>query len=297
MPGVAVGYATLISGDGPLVVGKGPVRTGVTAILPRPRAELATPVFAGIFSQNGNGELTGSHIVEEIGAFNFPITITNTHSCGVSRDGTLRWMQRVLPAALDSGWGLPVAAETYDGFLNDINGHHLTSSMLPQALDGATGGPIEEGSVGGGTGMITFGFKAGSGTASRIVEWQGKRLHGRRVRAVEFRQAAQFYDSRPARRARSRGAGDPRRHAARRKGLDHRRHRHRCAVPAASDEAAGPPGAARRRHDRRLRLSQFGRHLSRLLDRQSERGAGAVRPRSPTPTSSRIPTSIRSSTR
>ena len=92
--GVAVGYATLITGDGALVVGKGPVRTGVTAILPRPRANLATPVFAGIFSQNGNGELTGSHIVEETGAFNFPITITNTHSCGVSRDGTLRWMQR-----------------------------------------------------------------------------------------------------------------------------------------------------------------------------------------------------------
>ncbi|TIS33918.1 P1 family peptidase [Mesorhizobium sp.] len=173
VPGVTVGYATLISGDGALVVGKGPVRTGVTAILPRPRADLATPVFAGIFSQNGNGELTGSHIVEEIGAFAYPITITNTHSCGVSRDATLRWMQRVLPAAVDSGWGLPVAAETYDGFLNDINGHHLTSEHVARALDGAAGGPIEEGSVGGGTGMISFGFKAGSGTASRIVAWQG----------------------------------------------------------------------------------------------------------------------------
>jgi len=173
IPGVAVGYATLISGDGPLVVGKGPVRTGVTAILPRPLADLAIPVFAGIFSQNGNGELTGSHIIEETGAFNFPITITNTHSCGVSRDGTLRWMQRVLPTAVDSAWGLPVAAETYDGFLNDINGHHLTFDHVAQALDDATGGPIEEGSVGGGTGMITFGFKAGSGTASRIVGWQG----------------------------------------------------------------------------------------------------------------------------
>ncbi|MBZ9759101.1 P1 family peptidase [Mesorhizobium sp. ESP6-5] len=174
VPGVAVGYATLISGDGPLIVGKGPVRTGVTAILPRPRAELATPVFAGIFSQNGNGEMTGSHIIEETGAFNFPITITNMHSCGVSRDGTLRWMNRVLPAAIDSAWGLPVAAETYDGFLNDINGHHLTSEHVAEALDGAAGGPVEEGSVGGGTGMITFGFKAGSGTASRIVAWQGR---------------------------------------------------------------------------------------------------------------------------
>lgn len=173
--GVAVGYSTLISGEGALVVGEGPVRTGVTAILPRPRAELATPVFAGIFGQNGNGELTGSHIIEETGAFNFPITITNTHSCGVSRDGTLRWMQRVLPAALDSGWGLPVAAETYDGFLNDINGHHLGFEHVAAALDGATSGSIEEGSVGGGTGMIAFGFKAGSGTASRLVEWYGRR--------------------------------------------------------------------------------------------------------------------------
>ena len=175
VPGVSVGYATLISGDGPLSVGMGPVRTGVTAIMPRPRAELATPVFAGVFSQNGNGELTGTHIIEETGAFNFPVTITNTHSCGVTRDGTLRWMHKVLPAALDTGWGLPVAAETYDGFLNDINGHHVSFEHVAAALDSAAGEAIEEGSVGGGTGMITFGFKAGSGTASRIVEWQDRR--------------------------------------------------------------------------------------------------------------------------
>ncbi|RJT35054.1 S58 family peptidase [Mesorhizobium waimense] len=173
--GVSVGYATLISGDGPLRVGTGPVRTGMTAILPRPLGELATPVFAGDFSQNGNGELTGSHIIEETGAFNLPVTITNTHSCGVSRDGTLRWMQGVLPAALDSAWGLPVAAETYDGFLNDINGHHLSFEHVEVALDAAAGGAIEEGSVGGGTGMISFGFKAGSGTASRVVAWQDSR--------------------------------------------------------------------------------------------------------------------------
>ncbi|CAN7333594.1 P1 family peptidase [Mesorhizobium sp. LjNodule214] len=173
--GVSVGYATLISGDGPLRVGTGPVRTGVTAILPRPLGELATPVFAGVFSQNGNGELTGSHIIEETGAFNLPVTVTNTHSCGVSRDSTLRWMQRVLPAALDSAWGLPVAAETYDGFLNDINGHHLSFEHVEVALDAAAGGAIEEGSVGGGTGMISFGFKAGSGTASRVVAWQDSR--------------------------------------------------------------------------------------------------------------------------
>lgn len=172
--GVAVGYETLIVGNGPLVVGKGPVRTGVTAILPRPRAELAVPLFAGIFSQNGNGELTGSHMIEEAGAFNFPVTITNTHSCGVTRDATLDWMHKALPSALDSAWGLPVAAETYDGFLNDINGHHVTREHVFSALDSASGGPIEEGSVGGGTGMIAFGFKAGSGTASRLVSWAGK---------------------------------------------------------------------------------------------------------------------------
>ncbi|TIV28590.1 MAG: S58 family peptidase, partial [Mesorhizobium sp.] len=137
VPGVSVGYTTLISGDGPLRVGNGPVRTGVTAILPRPVQELATPVFAGVFSQNGNGELTGTHIIEETGAFNFPVTITNTHSCGVTRDATLRWMHKVLPAALDTGWGLPVAAETYDGFLNDINGHHVSVEHVVAALDRA----------------------------------------------------------------------------------------------------------------------------------------------------------------
>lgn len=174
VPGVSVGYATLIKGDGPLVIGKGPVRTGVTAILPRPRGELDVPVFAGLFSANGNGEMTGSHIIEEIGTFNFPITITNTHSCGVTRDGTLRWMGEKAPQALEATWGLPVAAETYDGFLNDINGHHVTIAHVADAIEGAAGGPIEEGSVGGGTGMITYGFKAGSGTASRLVEWKGQ---------------------------------------------------------------------------------------------------------------------------
>ncbi len=172
--GVSVGYATLISGDGPMVVGKGPVRTGVTAILPRPNEDLHMPLFAGMFSQNGNGELTGAHLIDEFGAFNFPITITNTHSCGVTRDATLRWMHGTHPDTLDSSWGLPVAGETYDGFLSDINGHHVTPEHVFSALESASGGAIEEGSVGGGTGMITFGFKAGSGTASRVVEWAGE---------------------------------------------------------------------------------------------------------------------------
>jgi D-aminopeptidase len=174
VPGVAVGYTTLIEGDGPLVVGQGPVRTGVTAILPRPRAELASPVFAGLFSANGNGEMTGSHLIEEIGTFNLPVTITNTHSCGVARDATVRWLGSKDPDALEDSWGLPVAAETYDGFLNDINGHHLSAEHVAAAIDNATSGPIDEGSVGGGTGMVTFQFKAGSGTASRVVGWQDR---------------------------------------------------------------------------------------------------------------------------
>ncbi len=172
--GISVGYTTLISGDGKLHVGKGPVRTGVTAILPRPVADLATPVYAGMVSFNGNGEMTGSHLIEELGAFNFPITITNTHSCGVTRDATLNWMYRRLPAALDDAFGLPVAAETSDAYLNDMNGHHVTEEHVFAALDGASRGPVEEGSVGGGTGMQTFGFKAGSGTASRLVDWNGE---------------------------------------------------------------------------------------------------------------------------
>jgi D-aminopeptidase len=166
--GVSVGYATLIEGTS--------IRTGVTAILPRPRADLASPMFAGMFSQNGNGELTGWHLIEEMGAFNFPITITNTHSCGVARDATIKWMHKILPASLHDTWGLPVAGETWDGFLNDINGFHVRDDHVFAALDVAAGGPIEEGSVGGGTGMVTLGFKAGSGTASRVVEWGGKRF-------------------------------------------------------------------------------------------------------------------------
>ena len=167
--GVSVGYTTLIEGSGPLVVGEGPVRTGVTAILPRPRADICVPVFAGCFSFNGNGELSGSHYLEEVGQFALPMTVTNTHSCGLARDATLQWINRAQPDAFRESFGLPVAAETYDGFLNDINGFHLTVDHVCTAIDDASAGPIEEGSVGGGTGMKCFGFKAGSGTASRSV--------------------------------------------------------------------------------------------------------------------------------
>ena len=169
--GVEVGYTTLIAGDGPLVVGKGPVRTGVTAIMPRGRAG-NRPCFAGCFSLNGNGELTGSVWIEEAGRLELPVTITNTHSCGVARDATIRWWATHKPEFTDS-WGLPTAGETYDGWLNDINGFHVREEHVLAALDGARGGPIDEGSVGGGTGMNCYEFKGGSGTASRVVGYAG----------------------------------------------------------------------------------------------------------------------------
>ncbi len=171
--GVTVGYATLIRGDGPLVVGKGPVRTGVTAILPRPAGDFR-PCFAGVFSLNGNGEMTGAHFIEEAGRLALPITITNTHSCGLARDATIRWAASRFPGHFDDAFGLPVAAETYDGYLNDINGFHVTEADVLAALDAARAGPVAEGSLGGGTGMKCFGFKAGSGTASRRVALAGQ---------------------------------------------------------------------------------------------------------------------------
>ncbi len=171
--GVEVGYATIVEGDGPLVVGQGPVRTGVTAILPRGRAGVATPVFAGCFSLNGNGELTGSLWIEEAGRCEGPVTITNTHSCGLARDATIRWLVARVPRFAEA-WGLPVAGETYDGWLNDINGFHVREEHVFEAIDTARGGAIEEGSVGGGTGMTAYEFKAGSGTASRVVAYDGE---------------------------------------------------------------------------------------------------------------------------
>ncbi len=172
--GVSVGYTTLINGSGALEVGSGPVRTGVTAILPRPMEQLCDPVMAGVFSLNGNGELTGSHYIEEVGKLSLPITITNTHSCGLARDALIRWATAKFPDVYADGFALPVSAETYDGFLNDINGFHVKSEHVHSAIENATAGPILEGSVGGGTGMKCFGFKAGSGTSSRIIRFAGQ---------------------------------------------------------------------------------------------------------------------------
>lgn len=174
--GVEVGYKTLIRGDGPLVVGQGPVRTGVTAIFPRGRAEPAGAVYAGYFSMSGNGEMSGAAFVDERGRFDGPVTITNTHSCGLTRDVTAQWLfsQHKPGDKVDQPFYLPVSAETHDGSLNDINGHHVKPQDVIDAFEDARGGWIEEGSVGGGTGMRCFEFKGGSGTASRIVNYHGR---------------------------------------------------------------------------------------------------------------------------
>ena len=167
--GVEVGQTTLISGDGKLVVGKGPVRTGVTIVHPRGKSN-ADPVFGAWFTLNGNGEMTGTTWLEESGILEGPIGITNTHSVGVVRDAILQW--QVSRPNLQP-WGLPVVAETYDGGLNDINGFHVKPPDVIRALDGASGGAVAEGNVGGGTGMRCLGFKAGTGTASRVVTIDG----------------------------------------------------------------------------------------------------------------------------
>ncbi|RYZ00785.1 MAG: S58 family peptidase [Chitinophagaceae bacterium] len=169
VPGVLVGYKTLISGSGPLKTGKGPVRTGVTVILPQGRSDKPWP--AGWFCLNGDGEMTGTTVIDEYGLGYGPIGITNTNSVGVVRDAIGAWSIRNFPQAglIDFSFGLPVVAETFDGLLNDINGLHVKKEHVWEALDSARGGRIAEGNVGGGTGMSLFGFKGGSGTASRTV--------------------------------------------------------------------------------------------------------------------------------
>lgn len=171
--GVEVGHTTLISGNGKLETGKGPVRTGVTAILPR--GKTYQPVFAGWAPLNGNGELTGSIWVEESGILEGPILITNTHSVGVVRDAVIAWIYENNLYDTNEGLAaLPVVGETYDGYLNDINGFHIKKEHVFAALNNAKSGTVEEGSVGGGTGMIVHQFKGGIGTSSRKVSIDGK---------------------------------------------------------------------------------------------------------------------------
>jgi len=169
--GVQVGHTTLISGSGKLKVGQGPVRTGVTAVLPRGLDSLSDPVFAAWFSQNGNGEMTGTTWVEESGFLEGPVMITNTHSVGVVRDATIQWRVAHGSAGLDGyWWSLPVVGETWDGWLNDVNGFHVKPEHVMHALDSAHGGSVDEGNVGGGTGMICNGYKGGIGTSSRRLD-------------------------------------------------------------------------------------------------------------------------------
>jgi D-aminopeptidase len=165
VPGVQVGYVTLIEGDH--------VRTGVTAIHPHGPAGTGDPVAAGFHSQNGNGEMTGVSWINESGTFTGPVAITNTHAVGVAHAGIVAWTVRHHPEVAEM-WLLPVAAETWDGYLNDINGQHVTQDAVLAALDATQSGPVEEGSVGGGTGMNCYQFKGGSGTASRLVPFAGQ---------------------------------------------------------------------------------------------------------------------------
>jgi len=169
--GVTVGHTTLISGEGKLQVGKGPVRTGVTAVLPRGKDSMNNPVFAGWWSLNGNGEMTGTTWVEESGFLEGPVMITNTHSVGVVRDAVIQWrVAHGQPDPAGYWWSLPVVAETWDGWLNDINGSQVKPEHAFHAIDSAHNGAVEEGNVGGGTGMICNEFKGGIGTSSRKVE-------------------------------------------------------------------------------------------------------------------------------
>ncbi|HEY3202327.1 MAG TPA: P1 family peptidase [Thermoanaerobaculia bacterium] len=166
--GVEVGHSTIIRGQGPLRVGEGPVRTGVTAVLPRGPKSNADPVFAGFFSENGNGEMTGTTWVEESGFLEGPVMITNTHSVGTVRDAVVAWRVRQgRPDQAGYWWSLPVVAETWDGELNDVNGFHVKREHVDEAIASARSGTVPEGSVGGGTGMICNGFKGGIGTSSR----------------------------------------------------------------------------------------------------------------------------------
>jgi D-aminopeptidase len=178
--GVRVGHSTIIRGEGPLVVGEGPVRTGVTVVCPREGFTREDPVFAGSHRLNGNGEMTGLEWIREAGALETPVAITNTHSVGVVRDALVA---AEFEQSTEEYWVLPVVAETYDGTLNDINGQHVRAEHLREALADARTEPVTEGSVGGGTGMICHEFKGGIGTASRLTAEEGGWTVGALVQA------------------------------------------------------------------------------------------------------------------
>jgi D-aminopeptidase len=172
IPGVEVGFSTLIEGEGPVETGKGPIRTGVTAILPRGKRDKPSSIWAGHFNLNGNGEMTGTHWINEAGYFISPICITNTHSVGIAHHATVGWMINQYKDFFQEGhaWAMPVIAETYDGRTNDICGRHVKEKHVLAALGSADSGPVIEGNVGGGTGMLTYEFKGGTGTSSRVIK-------------------------------------------------------------------------------------------------------------------------------
>jgi len=176
VPGVEVGHVTLVEGDGPLRVGHGPVRTGVTAVLPLGRGGVGQACAAGWFSLNGNGEMTGTAWIEESGGLALPVLLSNTHAIGACHRGVIDWLVARRPE-LGHRWHLPVVAETWDGYLNDVNGAHVRPEHAVAAIDAAAGGPVAEGGVGGGTGMTCYGFKGGSGTASRRVAYGSDSYH------------------------------------------------------------------------------------------------------------------------
>ena len=174
--GIGVGFKTILE-DAPRPGRKLPVRTGVTAIMPHAASPTPVPVYAGVHRFNGNGEMTGTHWIEDGGYFLGPVVITNTHAVGMAHHATVKWMLERYASTYDTDsflWIMPVIAETYDGVLNDINGLPLTEADVRAALDSISSGPVQEGNSGGGTGMVAYGFKGGTGTASRIVEFGGR---------------------------------------------------------------------------------------------------------------------------
>ena len=178
VPGVLVGSKTLISGSLPMIQGKGPIRTGITSILPKGFIKEPQPIWAGMYALNGNGEMTGSHWIKDGGYFIGPICITNTNSVGITHHASIKWIINQYKEYWSKNhlWAMPVVAETYDGVLNDINGQHVTESNVTEAINKAKSEEVQEGNCGGGTGMICYEFKGGTGTSSRMINIEGEKF-------------------------------------------------------------------------------------------------------------------------
>ena len=266
--GVTVGQVTLIED---LADGR-KVRTGVTAVLPRGRTTITTPVFAGSFVLNGAGEMTGRAWIEEGGLLEGPVMLTNTHSVGTVHEATIAWrVKNGNPDASGYWWSTPVVAETWDGGLNDVNGFHVKAAHVDAALDGAKGGPVDEGNVGGGTGMTCHGFKCGIGTSSRRVDVKGHPYAvGVLVQANYGTRCSLRIAGVPVGKHLREGADGPRDRHRRRQRIDHHRGCDRRAAPA---EPARSHREARRHGTRAhgvIRRQRLGRYFRRLLDRERE---------------------------